>query len=608
MSKKIGTYRKPTNQVLVSILVIATVLPSMALARADEVLTNENILSLLRWKAKPQEVVAVIERNATRFDLSGESVSKLRESGVTNDILEAMWKATLKASNNVGVGLSNQQPSTDHSAGNGIRTGEAKGPNAKTADLKPTPPASDPPKNPCEELKAAGKEHSTARLVAVQAVVAEPQKSGYPVPPMFDESCPLSDNDPASGKPKTPRHVDLDWRTGSISPSCVDRSGKYCFALHNVNNILYTYGFTVNRIQPQGSDLDLLKEAIGKVKDLFGGAAKAEAICSLETKLTDAKAKSDALQAALSLLDPGKDASGKPTSVPLDTTKAKWKAVPAKFEAFEVAVRELIKLLPKPGDALPTNCTACDLGLAEAMVLDVYVPARERYLALTTLVGSQNVARYTTDLDSTSAYELVVKEYYGGQQTTAEAKTFHLDACRKILISSAGFLLTQLQARSYVSRTAPDPSDPTKTQNVLSVDGGGRMRPALTALLNYNLPWQPWRNVGLAISAGPVFDISNGKADTSHFGFFGGGSLHLWNRLFLTPGVHVGEFADFPQGFSKPGQLIPDKTGTPNPVKRYTARFAFAITFKVSELGFGGGSGTDTSKKTASSQPKSASQ
>ncbi|HJZ69939.1 MAG TPA: hypothetical protein VKF81_17565, partial [Blastocatellia bacterium] len=296
-----------------------------------------------------------------------------------------------------------------------------------------------------------------------------------------------------------------------------------------------------------------------------------------------------------------KDASGKPKSVSLETTKSNWVPVPAKFNAFEQSIKDLHA-------QFKVDCGDCPLAQAEALVLDIYLPAREHYLELKARADSQHVARYTTDLENINAYDVIVKEYLNGQQTTAEPKTFHLDACRRILVSSAGFLLTQLQARTYVSRTVPDPSDPTKTQNVLGVDGGGRMRPALTALLNYNLPWQPWRNAGLAISAGPVFDISNGKADTSRFGFFGGGSLHLWNRLFLTPGVHVGEFADFPQGFSKPGQVIPDKTGTPNPVKRYTARFAIGITFKVGELGFGSKESGDTSKKTSSSQPKSGSQ
>jgi hypothetical protein len=51
---------------------------------------------------------------------------------------------------------------------------------------------------------------------------------------------------------------------------------------------------------------------------------------------------------------------------------------------------------------------------------------------------------------------------------------------------------------------------------------------------------------------------------------------------FLTPGVHVGEFADFPPGFTHAGQPIPPNFGALNPVTRYTARFAFAITFRGS--------------------------
>ncbi|MFY9572142.1 MAG: hypothetical protein WAV20_12145, partial [Blastocatellia bacterium] len=56
------------RKVFVSVLLLALVLPPMALATSDDALTNENILALLRWKTKPQEIVAVIEGNATRFD------------------------------------------------------------------------------------------------------------------------------------------------------------------------------------------------------------------------------------------------------------------------------------------------------------------------------------------------------------------------------------------------------------------------------------------------------------------------------------------------------------------------------------------------------------
>jgi hypothetical protein len=572
------------RKVLVSILLLALVLPPFALATTGEVLTNENILSLLRWKAKPQEIVAVIERNETRFDFSAESLSRLKEAGVSSKVLDAMWQATLKAT-----------------------TGSVPSPTTKRTSL------TDEPATDCDE--ATTEPDSQRRLDEARRVKAAGTET-LCKDAKLDERCFLEEK-PGSGKlEKAPRYnVDLDWKTGSVSPSCVDHSGRYCFALHNVNNVLYSYGFTVNRIEPQGSDFDLLKDAIGKITKLFGGAsaaekkgeeAKAKLIeCPTELvqALEHALAAAEALRDVISQLDPGKDANGRPISVPLATTLSKWPNVPPKFIAFEKAIAELVKQLNRLTD--PSLCEKnCVLAKAEALVLDVYRPARGHYLELCSRVNSQHVARYLTDLEATNAYNVVVKEHYGDQPTSAEAKIFHLDACRKILVSSAGFLLTQLQARSYLSRTVPDMTDPTKTQNVLGVDGGGNPRIALMALLNYNLPWQRWRNGGFAISAGPVFDVSNGKADTSRFGFFGGGSVHLWNRLFLTPGVHVGEFADFPQGFSKPGDVIPDKTGTPNPVKRWTARFAFGISFKVSELGFGGGGSDDSTKKPASSQPK----
>jgi hypothetical protein len=43
--------------------------------------------------------------------------------------------------------------------------------------------------------------------------------------------------------------------------------------------------------------------------------------------------------------------------------------------------------------------------------------------------------------------------------------------------------------------------------------------------------------------------------------------------------------------------------GTPVGRKRYTAHFAFGITFKASELGIGSGN-SDSGKKTPATQPK----
>ena len=67
----------------------------------------------------------------------------------------------------------------------------------------------------------------------------------------------------------------------------------------------------------------------------------------------------------------------------------------------------------------------------------------------------------------------------------------------------------------------------------------------------------------------------------SNVGFFGGVSAHLWKRFYVTPGIHVGEFADFPPGFTAPNQPIPSGFGQLNPNKRWTARFAIGITYKA---------------------------
>ena len=482
----------------------------------------------------------------------------------------------------------NQNPATNPAAAPTSPPAATTAPVPAATSASPTvPDQKTPPK------------HTPERLATSQKVVADPAATGYTPPYQNDESCPLRKKGKKSGQ----FDVQLDWKSGSVSPSSVKHPGNYCFAMATANNVIYTYAFTINAVQTEGNPFDLLKAAITAVQDFGTGSSKATSgggPCTLNTD--DVTKAANTLQDALRQLDPGKDADGKPTSVALDTTLSKWKPVPAAFATFEGKVKDLIDQLK----ALPPDNGGCKdpvLGGAESIVIDGYVPAREKYIKLLALVNSDHIVRYTAELDDTNAYDVVVKEYEDGKQTTADPKTFHLNAGRAALSSSAGFLLTQLQARSYSSRTAPDPADATKTQNVLGVDFGSGVRPAIDALLNYNFPGFIWKKqFGLAVSAGPVFDIANGKADTSAFGVFGGMSLRLSQWVYLTPGVHIGQFADFPQGFTHAGQVIPPNTGTPVPNKRYTARFAFSITFKIKDLG---GPNTSSSSSTPkASQPK----
>ena len=161
-----------------------------------------------------------------------------------------------------------------------------------------------------------------------------------------------------------------------------------------------------------------------------------------------------------------------------------------------------------------------------------------------------------------------------------------------VLTLSAGALFSTIQDRSYDSRKSP-----TSTLNLLTVEGNSRATPGVVALLNYSLGalGLDGDSVGLALSAGPVIKFG-GKSDTSSFGFFTGISTHLYHRFYITPGFHFGQFADFPVGFGN-GSTIPANFGELTPVKRWTAKFGLAITFKTKDFSsLTSSSGTPTVK------------
>jgi hypothetical protein len=152
--------------------------------------------------------------------------------------------------------------------------------------------------------------------------------------------------------------------------------------------------------------------------------------------------------------------------------------------------------------------------------------------------------------------------------------------------------VTYVPNPSYASVTAPNGT--TATQNELAVNNPTGPTIGLLALVDVYLPnieghkfhiplnGSAW---GLAFSAGPSYNVSNGKADTTKFGLFAGPSLHIRNQFFLTPGFNLGQYSAFPQGFTQPGQVIPPNTGTPTGVPRWTTRFAFALTYKIKDFG-----------------------
>jgi hypothetical protein len=539
-------------------------------------LTNGDIVNLVKHQVPPEQIVPMIHHSPVRFDMSLHAIDSLKSAGVPPVVIDAML-STRGDQQSQGANPPAPEP-------------------AKPTDIPPPPDIHPAPATPAVPAAGNGQPGAKGTAGGSAGSAAPPsasrlqQAKSAAIPP-DTWTPPAKEKDP--GCPITNHgkliNVDLDYDSGSASASRLTRAGTYCFALRKANP-LYDWLVTLNVTEPTGNPFDLLNDAIQTLTKLSTGASSAkptpmpgQAAVSCPD-LAAVKKTSASLTQALSALVPGKDNSGTVAYVPLQKTLADWQAVPGAFTDFEQAVKALAATLPDAADA------SCDAVLlqAESTILDDYPKLRKQYQDLSKRLSGPDVVYYERPLENTVPADLVSTPSYSG--TSAASKTFHFDASFGILSSSAGFLLTQLPARSYSSATAPDPNDPTKTQNVLKLDYGAGTRPALTVLLTGNVPHFNTRNYGLGVSAGPVFDISNGKADTSRFGFFGGLSLRLTPWIYLTPGVHVGEFADFPPGFTHAGQVVPPNTGTPTATKRYSARFAFAITFKLKDLGASTGS------------------
>jgi len=176
----------------------------------------------------------------------------------------------------------------------------------------------------------------------------------------------------------------------------------------------------------------------------------------------------------------------------------------------------------------------------------------------------------------------------GEEKETAKFADSIEDVGKPVLFLSAGVLLTKIESREYSKSEIPGVSG-----KVLGVQASGWPRPLGVALLNYSIPgidsYLQKGNLGLNLAFGPTIQFSSGKSDLSNFGLFVGVSLDLWKRLFITPGVHVGQFADFPDGF-QPRDRIPDQFGDLNPQKRATGRFGVVISVRAKSFDnlFGG--------------------
>ena len=198
---------------------------------------------------------------------------------------------------------------------------------------------------------------------------------------------------------------------------------------------------------------------------------------------------------------------------------------------------------------------------------------------------------YTTDPNSYDVFTLI--------DTTPDGKNVKIRnsinwTCGfdDTVMLSVGALFTEIPYRTYKAVNVPTSSG---VQNQLVVGDNGRWTPQGVGLLNVRLfhldTAHQW---GIYASTGPVFKFG-GTPGVSSFGWFAGPSLTIRNQLALTAGMHVGEFADYPAGFTN-NSVVPANFGTPTAVNRWTARFAFAITYRTTSVKKSPAKGSSTTK------------
>lgn len=355
--------------------------------------------------------------------------------------------------------------------------------------------------------------------------------------------------------------VIYDWAVKGDTPKStptITRHQTVNIRIENVNDILFKYRIRVSQKRFDSSDFDAIaKLLITKVPNAGVGAADAAATCqNLNATLQN---RLDAATKAINEdqnLPEGYAARTTHPSVPLQDSLNAWR----KLERNEIAKVDIAY------DAIKS--AGCEL-----QIKDQYAKFDAAVTNLRRKINGPHFIDEGHTLDPGSHVTVTVDQTYDGE--TNDTATFSFDT-EDVLTLSAGAMFSRIQDRTYEPR-----KDPTSTLNTLTVTGNSQATPSLVALLNYNLgalhmDWDRW---GFALSAGPVLRVG-GKSETSSFGFFTGVSGHLYHRIFFTPGFHFGQFSDFPVGFAN-GSSVPANFGELTPVKRWTARFGLAITFKT---------------------------
>lgn len=398
------------------------------------------------------------------------------------------------------------------------------------------------------------------------------------------------------------QNVVVDWVAKSLvsSPSKINKKTTIEIEVQNVNDVLYTYSIQISGTPRADNDFAAIASAFGAQK---GATEGADPCPPLATTVQSSSANLGSAVTAFYKLPEtqSKTCSQKaPCSINLKDTRSAWTAgVEPKVTAATTALTAL-QQLPICQKTYVSPIT--DLQSALSKVNDT-----QAYL----FSDNHSISTETT-LEPDIDYAVAVKELYissgssVGTQTNASTLSVTFSPATDRLTLSAGALFSEIQNRAYTSQAAPNLTG-TGTQNVLAVSGISTFSPLALALLNYELPSfgkVSFGNddIGLAVSTGPALRLGS-KSNTSSFGYFMGLGVHLYHRFYISPGVNIGEFADYPPGFTAPNQPVPSGLGTLTPTNRYTARFSFGITYKTKDFSsLGLTTGTQTSPSPTASK------
>ena len=372
--------------------------------------------------------------------------------------------------------------------------------------------------------------------------------------------------------------VQFDWAARSLQsfPTNITQTTFAQVKVHNINDIV-GYSYTVvsscapNQATPFETIAGLLPTGTPQSNKALGDPCPT-AVDSANAALSSAAQKINEMKTAPAPNGSANCTASSPCDISLATTQA----------FFDQNVAGLINTASSAVIAAQNACASNPSALQDI---------NSKYNQI--LASRDQVKSPTHDFLTTvtllpdSTCTLTITQRYAGVQTQNGSAVATFSPGQPRMTLSAGPLFSEIQNRSYSVVTVPPTGSGTMNQNVLQINGNSTLTTYLAALLNFHFPsskdWINGENYGAALSTGPVLRLG-GESSASAFGWFTGLSYYINHLVYISAGVHVGQFAGNPAGFSEAGQVVPANFPTPVAQNRTTARFAFAVTLRAKDF------------------------